>query len=319
MKKSLFAILIALMLVFTFAFVACDNSNDNKEQKIELEDGSTYVGEVVDGVPNGQGTLTDMVGSEWTGTFVNGKLNGYGKYVGYDFTEYEGMFKDGLFDGVGHMVDVNGNDFKGTFTAGKADGVIRIEWTTGCYYEGGAKNGLMDGMGWMTWPVGDAYFGEWVNGNPNGFGCKVYYDSSIASCVKGDYTTYNKYVGEITNNMPDGYGIMYFQGSGGIYIGNWDDGTRDDQNGIYYFEPGIEFVKFEGAFSKSMNGGWIWGEGTMWYSDGRVVTGTWESTTCVQEKSTGTAETSLIINEAEAAAQSVLNNESINTLMGIVG
>lgn len=280
MKKIFLAIIVAAMLL---SLTACGSENTASagEQTVKFDDGSVFVGEVKDGKPNGQGTMTDALGNEWTGNFVDGVLQGFGTYVGYDLVEYEGMFVDGQFNGMGHRIDANGNDYQGNFVDGMANGFGRIEWSTGCIYEGGMKDDMMDGNGWMTWPVGDAYFGEWITGSPNGFGCKVYYDPAIPSCILGDYTTYNKYVGQMVNNMPQGYGIMYFQGSGGIYIGNWEDGVRNDLHGVYYFEPGIDMVKFEGAFSKDKNAGWIWGDGTMWYSDGRVVTGTWEGTECV--------------------------------------
>lgn len=314
MNKKITAIAAAALAALIVPMAACGD-NQNADQTITLEDGSIYVGKVVDGVPNGEGVLTDFIGNEWKGKFVDGKLEGFGNYVGVDLVEYEGMFENGQFNGLGHMVDTAGNDFKGTFADGKLEGFGRIEWTTGCYYEGGWHDGAMDGMGWMTWPVGDAYFGEWEKGNPNGFGCKLFYDAAVANCVKGDYTTYNKYVGEIVNNFPHGTGIMYFCGSGGIFIGDWVEGIRDDENGIYYFEPRIEFVKFEGHFSKAQNAGWIWGEGTMWYADGRVVTGVWEGTECVEVISESTADASLVISEAADAAKSVEDNELVTSLM----
>lgn len=317
MKRFLAILTAGVAALGIASLTACNEGGTEAggDKTVTLDDGSVYVGQVTDGVPNGYGTLTDAIGSEWKGNFVDGKLQGYGTYYGYDLVEYEGMFKDGLFDGLGHRIDSNGNDWKGAFVAGKAEGFGRIEWSTGCYYEGGWHNGNMHGIGWMTWPVGDAYFGEWTNGNPEGFGCKLFYDAAVASCKKGDYTTYNKYVGEMVNGFPEGKGIMYFQGSGGIYYGGWDKGDRDDDNAVYYFEPGINEVKFEGAFSKAKNAGWIWGEGTMWYSDGRVVTGVWEGTKCVEVISESTYDPSGAQTEAQAALDYVNQSENLNVLL----
>ncbi len=317
MKKFFAGLAVCTAALAMLTFTACGEKNGDKT--ITLDDGRVYVGQVVDGVPNGAGRLTDDYGSEWKGNFVDGVLQGYGTYIGYDLVEYEGMFKDGEFEGLGHRIDAAGNDFKGSFVAGEAEGFGRIEWSSGCYYEGGLHNGVMHGMGWMTWPGGDAYFGEWNNGNPEGYGCKLFYDASIASSQKGDYSTYNKYVGQMVNNFPHGQGIMYFQGSGGIYNGKWEQGIRNDENGVYYFESGIEFLKFEGAFSKSKNNGWIWGHGTMWYADGRVVTGTWEGTECVSVDEETTSDNASVIAEARAVARNVTDNELLLTLLREAG
>ncbi len=297
LKKSIVAV--ALCALMAFAFAGC--SEKGGDQTITLEDGSTYVGEVTDGVPNGEGTLTDLMGSTWTGTFVDGKLNGYGTYLGYDLVEYEGFFKDGVFEGYGHWIGSNGDEYNGMFQNGKQNGVGRMDYTTECDYEGGWVDGMMEGYGWMTWPVGDAYFGEWKAGNPNGFGLKLFYDAALGTMEMRNYQTYNKYVGGMKDGLPDGRGIMHFAGPGDLYIGNWTSGARNDENGINYFGENQEWVKFVGTFDKDYSGGWINGEGTMWYSDGRVVTGIWEGTTLIEEFSSEQTDPALIRAEAEAA------------------
>ena len=312
--KKLFSLVLVVALAFTL-FTGCGDKGP-KIETITLEDGNTFVGIVVDGVPNGEGTLTDIMGSEWKGNFVNGKLEGYGYYLGYDLLEYEGFFVNGLFEGYGHWVGANGDDFKGMFVGGSMNGVGRMEFTTGCFYEGGWVNGHMHGMGWMTWPVGDVYFGEWKEGNPVGWGCKMFYDSAFGE--KGNYATYNKYVGEMVNNLMHGWGIMYFAGSGGVYVGGWEEGVRNDEHAVYYFEPGIDCVKFEGAFSRSKNNGWIWGEGTMWYSDGRVVTGVWEGLECIEEYSSDVTDPEDVENEAEAVRDSFMDNELVKGALEVV-
>lgn len=252
-------------------------------QTINYDDGKIFEGVVVDGKANGAGVLTNPMGSVWTGTFIDDILQGLGTFISYDYSEYEGFFVDGVFSGYGHMIYSNGDEYWGMFENGKKNGVGRMEFTTLCNYEGGWVNNSMHGMGWMTWPVGDAYFGQWENGNPQGFGCKVFYDAAF--CVKDDYFTYNMYVGGMTGNQPDGWGMMRFAEHGGIYIGNWDLGTREDTAGMYIFEEDSEFSKFIGSFSKSMNSGWIWGEGTMYYKNGLQITGVFENTECVDEYS----------------------------------
>lgn len=299
LKKILLVLALCAMAAMTF--VGC---SEKGPETITLDDGSVYVGEVVDGVPNGEGTLTDLMGSVWTGTFVDGKLNGYGTYLGYDLVEYEGFFKDGLFEGYGHWIGSNGDEYSGMFSGGKQNGVGRMDYTTECDYEGGWVDGYMDGFGWMTWPVGDIYFGEWSAGNPNGFGLKLFYDASIST--QGNYRTYNQYMGYMVNNLPEGWGIMHFAGPGDLYVGNWVSGARDGQ-GICYFGEDSEAgcIKFVGTFDKDYSGGWINGEGTMYYEDGTVVHGIFEGTECVEVLSTSQADPGAVSQEAAAALQEI--------------
>ncbi len=308
MKKL--SLIMASALALCTAGMALAGCGEGGEKTLTLEDGNVYVGQVKDGVPNGTGTLTDYLGSEWKGNFVDGKLEGYGTYLGYDLTEYEGFFKNGLFEGYGHRIAANGDNFTGMFSGGKANGVGRMEYTTMCIYEGGWKNDYMDGMGWMTWPVGDIYFGQWIEGQPAGFGCKLFYATDVGS-VKDNYETYNIYVGGMDNNQMDGWGIMKFY-TAGIYMGKWEKGIRNDDNGIYYFEEkaGLREVKFIGAFSKSKNNGWIWGEGTMYYNDGTSKTGTWEGTTCTSEHPlTGHVDPAALAAERASVNAQIVSNE----------
>ncbi len=307
--KKLSLIMASVLAVCTagMCLAGCGGAGGAKEQTLTLDNGNEYVGQVENGLPNGAGTMTDYLGSEWKGTFVDGVLQGYGTYIGFDLTEYEGFFKDGKFEGLGHRVSANGDDYTGQFVDGKANGVGRMEYTSMCVYEGGFKDDRMDGMGWMTWPVNDIYFGQWKNGDPEGFGCKLFYATDVGS-VKDDYKTYNIYVGNMKKNQMDGWGIMKFY-TAGIYMGNWDNGVRDDTNGIYYFEEGLKEVKFIGSFSKSKNNGWIWGEGTMYYNDGTSVTGTWNGTTCTNKTGTGAVSPAALAAERNSVNAQIVSSE----------
>jgi len=307
--KKLWKALLILAVVAAFAALSCACSN---EKTITLDDGSTYVGEVEDGVPNGHGVLTDQLGSTYEGNFVDGKLQGWGTYVGFDYTEYEGQFVDGEFEGFGHVIFSNGDEFWGQFVDGIRNGVGRQQYTTACDYEGGWVDGYMEGMGWMTWPCGDVYFGQWFRGDPSGFGCKVFYDPAFS--IKDEYETYNIYVGNMEGNMMNGWGIMRFGESGGIYMGNWDTGIRDDTNGIYYFEEGGACMKFIGSFSATSNSGWIWGDGTMYYSNGLAITGRWEGTTLVEEYSRSYFEPETVSAERDAAEAQVLEDDNLESM-----
>ena len=57
----------------------------------------------------------------------------------------------------------------------------------------------------------------------------------------------------------------------------------------------------------------------MWYSDGRVVTGVWENTECVQVYGEGTTDPSVPEGEAEAAKADLFANELVQGAMNIGG
>jgi hypothetical protein len=74
-----------------------DEKNDRK-----------YIGEIDDGKPNGQGTLTYPNGDKYVGKYKDGKRNGQGTYTWESGTKYVGEWKDGKpWNGTGY--DKNGN------------------------------------------------------------------------------------------------------------------------------------------------------------------------------------------------------------------
>ncbi len=289
MKRILSIALGAIMLTSAAALAGCGERGNSSagEQTLVYENGSQYVGEVKNGKANGVGKLTDLAGNVWEGTFADDLLQGYGKYSGFDFVEYTGEFKDSQFDGLGYIVYPNGDEYWGQFEESKKIGVGKMVFAeSGCVYEGAWEEDNMSGFGWMTWSAGDVYWGNWRGGVPQGFGCKVFFDSAFS--VKGDYQTYNIYSGRMSANQMEGWGMMYYGESGGLYLGEWKQGVRDDTQGVYYFEEGAEWIKFVGNFSAQDNQGWIWGEGTMYYTDGTIVEGVFHGTDLVEKASVTT-------------------------------
>jgi hypothetical protein len=73
----------------------------------EKEDGK-YVGEIENGVPNGQGTTTWSDGEKYVGEYKDGERNGQGKETYYNGDYYEGKWKDGkTWNGTGYDKDEN--------------------------------------------------------------------------------------------------------------------------------------------------------------------------------------------------------------------
>ena len=89
---------------------------------LSLDDGSSYEGQVVDGVPHGYGTMSYSKGDEYVGEFQNGNIHGRGTMSYANGEQYVGEWKDNEITGRGTFNYANGEKFVGEFKAGKRDG-----------------------------------------------------------------------------------------------------------------------------------------------------------------------------------------------------
>jgi hypothetical protein len=64
----------------------------------EAKGADTYVGDFVNGWPEGKGMYTWENGAHFEGTFKKGKADGLGVYVSAKGVRYEGQFVDGKFE-----------------------------------------------------------------------------------------------------------------------------------------------------------------------------------------------------------------------------
>ena len=76
-------------------------------------DGTKYVGEWKDGIPNGQGTLTYLDGRKYIGEFKDGIPNGQGSFTYLDEGKYVGEFKNDKAHGQGTFTFPDGFSLKG--------------------------------------------------------------------------------------------------------------------------------------------------------------------------------------------------------------
>lgn len=137
---------------------------------LRSKDGTMYMGEVVDGAPDGHGLLTQSNGTWQNGEWRNG--NPYqvsGTWVGPDGTREVG---DWNYDGTpcgGTIFWTDGRVYKGDWTVvGGAtevpDGLGTMTWSDGRTYTGHFLAGKMDGSGKMAYPGGKIEDGIWVRG-----------------------------------------------------------------------------------------------------------------------------------------------------------
>ncbi len=151
--------------------------------------GGTYIGDVVDGRANGQGTLTWPNGSKYVGEFKDSKHHGQGTYTFPDGYKYVGEWKDGKQHGQGTYTTAGGNKYVGEKTDGKKHGQGTYTFADGRKYVGEWKDSKKHGQGTYTYADGQKYVGEWKDGYRHGKGTYT-------------YTSGNKYIGEFKNEKP---------------------------------------------------------------------------------------------------------------------
>lgn len=167
---------------------------------ITLADGSTYIGELKDGFPDGLGTSTAKDGSKYEGEWKQGKKNGQGTLTQSSGLKYIGEFENDIQDG------------QGTYT-----------WPDGQKYVGEFKNNYPFGQGTFTWPNGQKYVGEFEWGDENGQGTLILANGT-------------KYIGEFKDNKMNGQGVITFSDGDkfeGIFENNKiKTGTYTHANGV---------------------------------------------------------------------------------------
>ena len=93
-----------------------------KIKNLMLKNGGIYEGNLLNNIPNGQGTIVYENGSFYNGDFLNGKKEGYGKFYEKTVFTYIGEFYNDFFHGVGRIEMTNGDFFQGHFIGGKKEG-----------------------------------------------------------------------------------------------------------------------------------------------------------------------------------------------------
>ena len=156
------------------------------------ESGAVYTGELVNGWPEGEGTIT----------FVNG-----GKYVGY--------WKNGKYDGYGTITFANGGKYVGGWKNGKCDGYGTITFANGAKYVGGWENGKYNGRGTFYYENGDRYDGKWVDNIMEGKGKLTKKAVQNINWDNGRYDTQESFTGIWKGGKKNGcflhmlYGMPY--------------------------------------------------------------------------------------------------------------
>ena len=147
-----------------------DNFVDIKE--IRMDD-RKYIGQVINGIPEGKGVMYVDGGDIYKGEFRNGKYEGKGIYY---FNEndktrgnrYEGEFSNGQANGKGIYYKSNDDRYEGDWKKDLKEGKGVYYYNNGDIYEGDFKNNKMEGKGIYYYNNGDREMGNYLNNNPVG-------------------------------------------------------------------------------------------------------------------------------------------------------
>ncbi len=274
--------------IVTLYINADDWFNDlmSNPQKWEISKKSdnviVYRGEVKNGLPNGQGTLTLSVTIKYVGEFKDGKRNGQGTFTLPDGEKYVGQYKDDKMHGQGTYTFPSGEKYVGEF-----------------------KDGLFNGQGTFTFADGRVKSGLWKDGdflgeNQSESKTVTLYISSynweyFSKPIPANWETSRNlesdhvYIGEVSNGLPKGRGTLTFS-NGAKYIGEFKDGQFSGQ-GTHTFSDSAKYI---GEFKDNQfngQGTYTWpdgtkyigywlnglknGQGTQTFPDGQVKNGLW--------------------------------------------
>lgn len=185
------------ILLSNWAVKEADKRHENGTKT--YSNGDKYVGDIVNGEPNGFGIMTftsgDIAKGQWiegplingygkisystgyeyTGEFVNGLKQGYGNFFkeGKDTSKYEGQYLNDKRSGFGKLINKYGV-YIGEFKNDDFDGHIVSKYNDGDSFEGEYSNGKREGKGVYRYDSGDGdfskYEGMYKNGKKHGFG-----------------------------------------------------------------------------------------------------------------------------------------------------
>lgn len=224
-------------------------------------DGYLYTGDLVNGIPHGEGTILWDDGNRFEGHFSHGLSNGNGTFTWNDGNSYTGDYVAGEMSGYGALQWNDGTRYEGQFQSGNPSGLGTYTWTNGVKYYGVFSGGDPTGLGVMKWPGADdlpdeIYFGQFQGFSRIGFGTCLWSDGSI-------------YSGEFSGGIRNGLGAMWWKASDGslgdAYLGDFQDGVRNGR-GTLRWENGDVYT---GDFSEGIPTG----KGTYVWADGSVLTG----------------------------------------------
>lgn len=193
--------------------------------ELEWPDTSYYLGNLVIGKADGEGTLLFPNGVWYKGAWKNNMFTGKG-YLRFPTGEsYEGDFKDHMMHGQGIFRWPTGECYSGEFKYCMRDGKGIFTWPGGVVYEGEFVKDNAEGQGIIRWPSGERYEGQMQKGTASGQG-KYYFPN-------GEW-----YSGEVKNMNFEGVGVYHWP-NGAYYVGEFKQ-DRLYGEGYYIWPNGVQ-------------------------------------------------------------------------------
>ena len=148
------------------------NNNININKQEIISDNGRFIGQVVNGLPEGKGIWYDNNGDRYEGDWKNGNFEGKGIYYWNNDEIYEGDFRNDKKEGKGIMYYHNGDRYEGEWKNGKSEGkgiyYYNKEPYKGDRYEGDYRNGKKEGKGIYYHHNGDRSMTDFYNDKPVG-------------------------------------------------------------------------------------------------------------------------------------------------------
>jgi len=228
------------------------------KEKITLEDGSVYEGELVNGVPHGKGKCTSSTGGGivivYEGDWVEAKRTGKGKQTFSNGNVFEGDFVDDKLHGKGKQTYCDGDVYEGDFVDDKLQGKGKITLHDGGVYEGDFVDGKLHGKGKKTYKDGKVEEGDFVDYKLHGKG-------------KQTFSNGNVYEGDFVGGKLQGKGKLT-KTNGDVYEGEFTYYALQGNGKMAYANGDV----YEGDFVNDK----LQGKGKKTYKDGKVEEGDWE-------------------------------------------
>jgi len=272
--------------------------------KVYNKDGSLlYVGNLEDGVINGEGELYKDNKLVYKGSFKNNKYDGEGTLYENGDLLYKGEFLNNLYNGNGTIYFNNGNKkFNGTFENGvyksgieyyedasikfngqfSADGyegegkLYKNNEDNDILYSGNFSGGKYNGKGNLYINGKLVYTGDFVDNTYSGDGKKydngilVYEGTFDENKYNGNGILYKDkkmiYKGEFSKGMYNGEGTLYSEKTGKLlYSGNFNNNIYDKKGTLYNEETGR--MIYDGNFLNGLYDG----DGILYSTSGKKI------------------------------------------------
>lgn len=229
----------------------------------------TYTGDLVEGIPNGEGTLLLEEGTRITGSFKEGRVHGRAISVKINGDTFEGQYVEGVREGMGSLTFDHPaqKTITGLWHNGQAPTQGTIHYTLrGHQYVGPIHNQQPQGpgAGVMRLADGTVMSGAWT-------------DTAQPNEKQISLQTGEVYIGSTLEGLPHGQGTWRSVNNTFAYSGIWEHGKPPEEGTILYLNQD----RYVGKISFSRQNGTLvgipHGEGTKTiHANGKKITAKWK-------------------------------------------